>query len=261
MRWLSKITVPHVGVFFQGCMVTLVTLSAILAWSSWKAEIGKRQTDATLRYFDPLMDRDYIRYLWQIEEFTLCFERAAQRHLSYARYAEVSAKPESFKIAAAWWEFVENEQKEHDDCGKPMNIEEKLMVVYGRLEALASCARQKLCSFGRIVDMIEAVDHMTLLSVSNYLLLTRHRDQKVSREWTMDGALVDLVELVEKHVFEGGASSRSYAEKLDLRGRVLDSQSAIKPHEITAIHAKRTRCDHPVDGVSADWRRCATAER
>lgn len=65
-------------------------------------------------------------------------------------------------------------------CGRPINIEEKLMVVYGRLEALASCARQKLCSFRLIEDMIEAFDHMTVLSISSYLLLTRHRERPVA---------------------------------------------------------------------------------
>ncbi|HZX86906.1 MAG TPA: hypothetical protein VFF19_25265 [Reyranella sp.] len=191
MRWLSSITapitVPRVGVCLQAVMVSFVVLSAFVAYSSWRAEAGKRQTDATLRYFDPLMDRECIRYLWETEEFTLCYERAAERHLSYARFKEISGKPESFKLATGWWDLIENEYKEHESCGRPPNIEEKLMMVYGRLEALASCARQKLCSFSRIIDMIEAIDHMTVLSFSNYLLLTRYRDHHISREWTMDG--------------------------------------------------------------------------
>ena len=49
--WLSKIAVPHVGVFLQGIMVSILGLSGVIAWSSWQAEAGKRQTDATLRYF------------------------------------------------------------------------------------------------------------------------------------------------------------------------------------------------------------------
>jgi hypothetical protein len=82
------------------------------------------------------------------------------------------------------------------------------MVVYGRLEALSSCAKQKLCSFSPIVDMIEAFDHMTLLSVSNYLLLTRDRDRKISREWTMSGALVDLVEVTRDTCSKAAAAPR-----------------------------------------------------
>ena len=156
MRWISHITVPRLGVALQAVTVLILGVSALVAWSNWNAETGKRQTDATLRYFDPLMERDYIRDLWEVEEFTLCFERAAGQHLSYARYAEVSGKPESLKLAKAWWELVENDEKDHAECGKPMHVEEKLMIVYGRLEALASCARQKLCSFARIQDMIEA---------------------------------------------------------------------------------------------------------
>ena len=261
MRWISHITVPRLGVALQAVMVSMLGLSAVVAWSTWTAETNKRQTDATLRYIDPLMDRDYIRYLWEFEEFTLCVERAAGRHISYARYGEVQKKPESFKLAAAWWDLLENDHKQHEDCGKPLNAEEKLMVIYGRLEALSSCARQKLCSFGRIEDMIEAFDHMTLLAISNYFLLTRHYDKAISRAWTMDGALIDLVGLAEKHVFEGRASATAHAATLDSRGKLVEGQPAITPEAIDAMRSKRTRCDQPVGGASAEWRRCATAER
>jgi hypothetical protein len=258
--WLSKIAVAHVGVFLQAIMVSTLALTAIIAWSNWQAEVGKRQTDATLRYFDRLMDRDYIRYLWDIEDFTLCFERAAKGHLSYARFAEVKSRAESFKLATQWWDVVENEHKELATCGKPANIEEKLMVVYGRLEALASCAKQKLCSFTRIVDMIEAFDHMTVLSISNYLLLTREGERKISREWTMYGALVDLVEVIEKHVFEGRNSAVAYAGLLDTKGHALDNQPKLGPGEIAAIRNKRTRCDAVEDTASDGWKRCAPPE-
>jgi hypothetical protein len=261
MQWLSRITIPQVGMVLQAIGLAVFGLSAVIAWSNWQAEVSKRQTDATLRYFDPLMDRDYIRYLWEIEEFTLCFERAAKRHLSYARHVEIVGNPQSFEIATAWWDLIENEHKELEACGRPLNIEEKLMVVYGRLEALASCARQKLCSFSRIEDMIESFDHMTVLAISNYLLLTRHHERMVAREWTMDGALVDLVELIEKHVFDGRAPATAYASVLDSRGKKTDSQPAITAETIRAIRTKRTRCDQSNDGGSAEWRRCATAER
>ena len=207
------------------------------------------------------MDREYIRYLWEVEEFTLCYERAAKRHLSYARFAEINGKPESFKLAAGWWDMIENEHKDHETCGRPPDIEEKLMMVYGRLEALASCARQKLCSFSRIVDMVEAIDHMTVLSFSNYLLLTRHRDQHISREWTMDGALVDLVQLFEKHVFEGLGSALAYAHMLDTRGVLPDSQPVIKPEEVAAIRNKRTRCDRSPESLSGEWRTCTLVKK
>jgi hypothetical protein len=261
MRWLSNITAPRLGVGLQAVTVTMLAITALVTWSNWTAETGKRQTDATLRYFDPLMDRDYIRYLWELEEFTLCFERAESKHISYAHYAEVSRKPEAIQLAKAWWDLVENEDKDHEACGKPMNIEEKMMIVYGRLEALASCARQKLCSFARIEDMIEAIDHMTLLAISNYLLLTRQYDKAVSREWTLDGALIDLVELSEKHVFEGRAAATAYAAVLDARGKITEGQPAIKPEAIEAIRNKHTRCEPVPGGASIEWRRCATTER
>lgn len=265
MRWLTgvtaPITVPRVGVCLQAVMVSMVILSGIIAYSSWRAEAGKRQTDATLRYFDPLMDREYIRYLWEVEEFTLCYERAVHQHLSYARFDAIKGKPESFALAAGWWDLIENEHKEHDSCGRPPNIEEKLMMVYGRLEALASCARQKLCSFSRIVDMIEAIDHMTVLSFSNYLLLTRYSEHHISREWTMDGALVDLVGLVEKHVFEGRGSAEAHAKRLDTRSVVLKSQPIMRPDEIAAIRNKRTRCEPAPEAMSGEWRTCAPIKK
>ena len=87
MRWISHITVPQLALALQAMTVAILGISALVAWSTWNAETGKRQTDATLRYFDPLMERDYIRYLWEVEEFTLCFERAAGKHRAMPRFA------------------------------------------------------------------------------------------------------------------------------------------------------------------------------
>jgi hypothetical protein len=261
MRWASRITTAHIGVILQAVMITVLSLSLVIAWSSWQAETGKQQTDATLRYFDRLMTRDYIQYLWEIQEFTLCFERAAKNHLSYSRFDTVRRQDGAYKTAALWWDMVENDQKELAGCGKPVQIEEKLMVVYGRLEALASCAKQRLCSFGRMVDMIEAFDYITLLSISNYLLLTRDRDRRISREWYMSGALVDLVEVVERYVFEGRSSAMVYANLLDHNGSQLENSPILRPSEVEAIRNKRTRCDHSADASSDDWPRCLSPER
>jgi hypothetical protein len=261
MRWASRITTAHIGVILQAVMITVLSLSLVIAWSSWQAETGKQQTDATLRYFDRLMTRDYIQYLWEIQEFTLCFERAAKNHLSYSRFDTVRRQDGAYKTAALWWDMVENDQKELAGCGKPVQIEEKLMVVYGRLEALASCAKQRLCSFGRMVDMIEAFDYITLLSISNYLLLTRDRDRRISREWYMSGALVDLVEVVERYVFEGRSSAMVYANLLDHNGSQLENSPILRPSEIEAIRNKRTRCDQSAGASSDDWPRCLSPER
>jgi len=171
----------------------------------------------------------------------------------------VRRQDEAYKTAARWWDLVENDQKELEGCGKPVQIEEKLMVVYGRLEALASYAKQQLCSFGRVVDMIEAFDYITLLSISNYLLLTR--DRKIAREWYMSGALVDLVEVVERYVFEGRSSAMAYANMLDRNGSDLENSPILRPAEIEAIRSKRTRCDQPADTSSDNWRRCLSPER
>jgi hypothetical protein len=261
MRWASKITTAQIGVVLQAVVVTVLGLTLVIGWSSWQAETSKQQTDATLRYFDRLMTRDYIQYLWEIQEFTVCFERAAKSHLSYSRFDTVRRQDEAYKTAARWWDLVENDQKELAGCGKPVQIEEKLMVVYGRLEALASCAKQQLCSFGRVVDMIEAVDYITLLSISNYLLLTRDRERRISREWYMSGALVDLVEVVERYVFEGRNSAMTYANLLDRHGSAPENSPILRPAEIDAIRDKRTRCDQVADTWSDDWRRCLSPER
>lgn len=259
MGWLAKITAPRIGVALQIVMALILGVTATAAYSTWQAGVGRQQTEATLRYFDKLMDREYIRYLWEIEDFTLCFEREAKGHLSYVRFAEIRGRDESFKLAIQWWDQVENEYKELQTCGKPSNIEEKLMLVYGRLEALASCARQKLCSFTRIVDMIEAFDHMTVLAVSNYLLLTRDPRRQISREWTMQGALVDLVEVIEKHVFEGRSSAIAHAHLLDTRTSVFDDRPEIRPGALDAVRNKRTRCDTS-DEFDA-WKHCGLPDR
>jgi hypothetical protein len=77
----------------------------------------------------------------------------------------------------------------------------------------------------------------------------------------MDGALVDLVELIEKHVFEGRGSAKAYASRLDTRSAVLDSQPVITPEEIAAIRNKRTRCDHSPESMSGEWRTCALVRK
>jgi hypothetical protein len=263
IRWTSKITAPQIGVCLQAVMIAVLGLSLIVGWWSWQDELGKRQTDATLRYIDPLMARDSIQYMWEIEEFTMCFERASKGHISYARFGDTRRKDDAYKIATRWWDLVENEHKEIAACGRPAEIEQKLMVVYGRLEALASCAKQRLCSFSRIVDMIEAFDYITLLSISNYLLLTRDRERNVSREWYMSGALVDLVELVEQYAFEGRQSAMIYATRLDRKEADVENVVSLSPAEIEAIRSKRTRCDQPPteETSSENWRHCAVTER
>ena len=104
-------------------------------------------------------------------------------------------------------------------------------------------------------------DYITLLSISNYLLLTRDRDRRISREWYMSGALVDLVEVVERYVFEGRSSAMAYANMLDRNGSDLENSPILRPAEIEAIRSKRTRCDQPADTSSDDWRRCLSPER
>jgi hypothetical protein len=255
-RLLQWINTDRLSVMMQIIVASILTVSATVAWSNWRAELGKRQTDATLRYFDKLMARDYIDALWEIQDFTLCFERQANAHLSYTRFDKVRQNGDSYRLAQQWWEQIEGHAKPPETCGRPPRLEEKLMLVYGRLEALASCARQGLCSFSRMEDMIEAFDHTTVLAVSSYLLLTREREPRVSREWNAHGALVDLVEVIERHVFEGRRSAMALADQLDRSVVQPDDVPVLRPAEIAIIRSRQTRCDRPENPTSSDWRQC-----
>jgi hypothetical protein len=60
-RWIANLGPQHAGVFMQVVMACILALTATVAWSNWKSESGKRQTDATLRYFDRLMGGPWSR--------------------------------------------------------------------------------------------------------------------------------------------------------------------------------------------------------
>jgi len=134
------------GIIGQWALVTAFFLSLAIAYRGWDTGVQNWKADATLRYLDKLNDREYVDYLWDLEAFTLCIEQAYKtperetkgRHLSYLKYNDVRDVEANKEMARSWWDYIENDNVDHPECGKPKDIGRKLMVVYGRIEALAS---------------------------------------------------------------------------------------------------------------------------
>jgi hypothetical protein len=88
--------------------------------------------------------------------------------------------------------------------------------------------------------------------------LTRDQERQVSREWTMHGALVDLVGVVARNVFEGRRSAPTPMPKPSTRVRdALDSPPALKPTAIDAMRNKAHALQRPAEASSDAWRRRA----
>jgi hypothetical protein len=84
-------TVGRMGNIGQWALVAGFFVSIAIAYRGWDTGVQNWKADATLRYLDKLNDREYVDYLWDLEAFTLCFERAYKtpeqetkgRHISY----------------------------------------------------------------------------------------------------------------------------------------------------------------------------------
>ena len=224
-------------------MQVLVVL--VLAGSAWIAS-DRWQTEQTLKQTDRLADRVYVDALWPVEQFTICFEGERGRHLSYLPSTAVAEGGKQLvELAKEWWALVENENLQSADCGKPADLEHKLLIVYGRLEALAACAEHNLCSYNRFDDVIETMDYLSVLAISNYLLLTR--EPGVSVGWRVIGSFPRLVSHIEAYAFLGKNPT----------GKPIFSEA-----EFEAIRRETTRCHRPPGAVgdSGDWRRCRAAK-
>ena len=184
----------------------ILPVTAYVAFQNWNGEIEKRKLDATLRYLDPLLQREFIDSLWDIEEFTICFEKSQQRHLAYLPFKHVNAaerKSASLDLARQWWYAIENDVS--NECGKKDDADRQLMFVYGRLDALASCLQLGLCDWSRLfgagksAGLMESFDYLAVLSISNYLLLSGD----ASREWNADEGNFKYLSLrIEEHAKE-----------------------------------------------------------
>lgn len=266
-RIYGALTIPRMGIIGQWALVAAFFLSLAIAYRGWDSGVRNWKADATLRYLDKLNDREYVDYLWDLEAFTLCFEQAYKtpeqqtkgRHISYLKYNDVKDVEANKELARSWWDYVENDNVDHPECGKPKDIGRKLMVVYGRIEALASCVAAGICDRNRIYDftdkkgMIEAFDYLTILSISNYMLLASKvmkNGKSVSRGWSTFGQFETLVTDIERYVFDA-------------------QQPVLTPSQRQELWDKRTRCHPPQDADDGqrdwykrnDWRSCGTLQK
>src|SRR5215213_9109240 len=81
VKWQRTSAVVHI--------ISLVAVTASLAFVAygWERDAQKRRTDRTLDYINKVADRDFVNSLWDLQEFTVCFERHKKDHISYQRYA------------------------------------------------------------------------------------------------------------------------------------------------------------------------------
>jgi hypothetical protein len=126
----SLFTVARMGNIGQWALVAGFFVSLAIAYRGWDTGVQNWKADATLRYLDKLNDREYVDYLWDLEAFALCFEKAYKtperetkgRHISYVKYKDVRDVEANKELARSWWDYVENDNIEHPECGKPKDI-------------------------------------------------------------------------------------------------------------------------------------------
>lgn len=87
--------------------------------------------------------------------------------------------------------------------------------------------------------MIEAFDYLTVLSISNYLLLATEEDA-VSREWLTTGSFKELVTRIEEYVYE----AQNPMKRPIITGPQRDK-----------MWAKETRCE-PTKENNDSWKVC-----
>ena len=185
----------QIAIFVAACVAAG---AALIAWNS---ELDKRRTEATLKFFEPLIQKDYVRALWRLQTFTLCFEKNEKAHLAYMSPTEVMA-PQSLtankRLARKWWQLVENPKIE-EPCRKvgygenpdEDDLQLQMFLVYARLAQLGACLEAGLCSQQVADQMSDAADFFTALALTNYLRFST----EVSREWqSSDGPVVRLLD-------------------------------------------------------------------
>ena len=232
------------AVRWQAITAIILLAGAVVAIIGWITDAETRRTDRTLDYINRTTEREFIDHLWDLQDFTICFERHKGAHISYLRYSDVTAAPNrarSLQLARDWWQLIENESATMEECGKPFDVERRLMVVYGRLEALASCSATGVCDFNAFRKMIEAFDYLTVLSVSNYLLLAG-TEEGVSREWSNTGSFKELVVRIENYVFDQTRPALSAAQREE-------------------VWKKESSCERPPGGQDGPWRWCLSGQK
>lgn len=218
-------------------LTLIVALVAVgLGVVGYKQQARKQKVEATLEYIKRLQDDRFTSAIWTLQQFTICFERDEGQGLSYRYFDKVNSEGERKKseaVAQKWWDYVENDDKlsycaPKDQPRKRLELEQELFVVYGRLEALASCAVKQLCNLDLVIEdlnesrcktvgyaqekllertlfertqenqsLVESFDWSTVLSVSNYLLL----GHRASMQWdAQSGNFPLLVRRLERYM-------------------------------------------------------------
>jgi len=55
----------------------------VVAIIGWFTDAQTRRTDRTLDYIKMTTERDFIDHLWDLQDFTICFEKHKGAHISY----------------------------------------------------------------------------------------------------------------------------------------------------------------------------------
>ena len=167
--------------FIQLLVLIGTVAAAYIAWGAWQHEVHRKRVDTTLEYLKNLTEQTYVDRLWEIQKFTMCFEKKKGRNVSLLSRGELAQSQEaSTALAREYWETIEGDTK-IDGLKKPEDLEAKLYYVYARISLMASCLESGLCDYPTFDRMSDAAEVETLLSFSNYLKLA----EETSIEWNV----------------------------------------------------------------------------
>jgi len=165
-------------------------VSAINSYRDYKRE----GVDRTFRSLEPLRAESFVRNLWAIEEFTICFEKkfagVTGANLSYS-HPDTARKlaPEQEKLVKEWWRYVEEEPYLTGLQDKPSSLELRLWQISSRFSVLAACLEKDYCRYDTYFDAADSIDATTFLGFSNYLLGAEEN----SLGWSADPNLNALI--------------------------------------------------------------------
>jgi hypothetical protein len=211
------------GIQFSLLIVALI--ASFLAYRTWRSEIEKRKVEITLKYLEPLTQKDYINGLWAVQTFTICLEKQSKFHLSYLTSHELDkTNKKTIDLAAKWWHIIENSTIENKCRTLALkrygvsDLEFELFQFSSKMIYLAACLRSELCDIGVVRLMSEGgTDIISPTAISNYIRLS----SQYSREWNSSNN--DMVWLSDKffewsHDFTIRAREKIWEEADDVDG-------------------------------------------
>lgn len=169
--------------WLQLCLLLVAIVGAVVAWRAWSAELEKRKLEATLKYIEPLSQREFLDDLFDLHEFTICFENKQGHHISYLLSRELyeeEIKANAIRLAKSWWFFVENNVSVEKGCAADQ-LDRKLARTLSKITMLSACLESEICSYTNFLPVAEALFLEGFLSFSNYIMLSLEAD--VSRGW------------------------------------------------------------------------------